>query len=631
MKSLHVIFIIAALAVAHVFFGGGDGTRLIYVLPTYALLGLSGTLAFLTFWKAPGKMDRACLLSAVVFAVYFAARMATSPSAWLAGFDFYPLLAALVLYFVTALVLTGSGPRFAIVCALIVLAVAHVAVGFWQFARDPEFHPLLPGGRGSGFRASGFFISPNHLAGFLETALLFATSLFFWAGFRAPGKILTAYIALLCLAGLLLTGSRGGYLSTGVGLTAFTCLSVWTLRRHLSRGLLPRMAGIAAAIALLGGVLMFAAEHSFGIRARTSTVFVSSDVRLELWEAAWKQFQLAPIFGTGSRTYLYYGRMFRAPLVQNDPIFAHSDWLETLAEYGIVGVLLAVVFFIAHLRHGWQRLTRMAARFSTGLMEGPDRRALALHLGTLSAIAACLVHAAMDFNLHITANALLAAFLFGTLASRRTRWDETPSPAAARTLHAIPGALGVCLLAVSVPRIPGELLAETARGKFAEGKIPQAQKLAGLAIARGVRNPDLYFQIGEVQRMLGYALGSGDAQDFAFENAHDAYAEALAIFPFDAGILVRDAWALSRLGRFEEAEPLLARAKELDPKKPLAWVCAAVHWNLRDRPVEAFANWQGALARDYRAVFPFLNELHETLDPQDLEKRAQSEAAAAQK
>ena len=97
MKSLHVALILASIALMQLFFGGGDGTRLIYTLPGNLLLGLAGVLALFSVRKAPGRMDRACLVTVLVLAAYLFVRIALSPSAWLAGFDFYALLAALLM------------------------------------------------------------------------------------------------------------------------------------------------------------------------------------------------------------------------------------------------------------------------------------------------------------------------------------------------------------------------------------------------------------------------------------------------------------------------------------------------------------------------------------------------------
>ena len=632
MKLLHATLILAAIAVMQLLFGGGDGSRAIYTLPGYVVLGVSGVLTLFSVWKAPARMDRACRISAVLLALYLFARIAFSPSAWLAGFDFYALLAAVLIYLVTALAVTSNLARSGTVCGLIVLGVIQVAVGAYQFAKDAHFNPLLPGGRGdAGFRASGFFISPNHLAGFLETALFLAMGLAFWGGFRARGRMLAGYLALVCLAGLVMTGSRGGYLSAGAGFIVFACLSVWTLRARLSHGMLPRMIGVIAAIAILGGGLAYVADRSFAIRARANAVFDTADVRFQLWDAAWKQFKLAPVLGTGSRTYVYYGRMFRTPQVEKDPVFAHNDWLQLLAEYGIAGLLLVIGFVVAHLRHGWQRWQKMIVRLSADAQESGERHALAIQIGTLSAIAACLVHAMMDFNLHIPANSLLAALLFGLLATRRTRTDELNASWMDRALHAIPAGLGIWMLILSLPRIRGEIFAEAARGNFATGKLQPALQNAREAIRRGVRNPDLYFQLGESQRMLSAYLKDGEAKRWALLDAHEAYTEALAIFPQDVGIVVRDAWALSRIGLFDEAAPLLARAKELDPNSPKVWVCSALCWKYRGDLDEALADYRKAVALSPGWVPHLLTELHEEFDPAEIEKLLQARDAVNRK
>ena len=621
MNALHATLILAAIAVMQLLFGGGDGTRLSYTLPGYLLLGLSGLLTLFSFWKAPARMNRACLLSAVLLALYLFARIALSPSAWLASFDWFAAVAALLVYFVTALFIGGNRARGAVVYGLLILALAQVAVGIFQFARDAQYNPLVSDGRGeASFRSSGLFISPNHLAGFLEVAFLLAMSLCFWGGFRALGKMLLGYLALVCLAGLVLTGSRGGYLSATAGFAVFACMSVWTIRRQHSQWLLPRMLGIIVAILLIGGSLAWVAERSFAIRARANTVFVSSDIRLQLWEAAWKQFRLAPVFGTGSRTYAYYGRMFRAPEIQNDPVFTHNDWLQTLAEYGIAGILLLTAFVTAHLRHGAQRWLRMADRLSPVTSSPAERHGLALQIGTMSAIAACLVHAVMDFNLHIPANMLLTAFLFGILATRRRRAEEKKTGWPERTLHAIPAGLGLCMLIAGAPRLPGELLVETARGKFATGQIGPALRDAGRALRWGARNPELYFQIGEVQRLLHHALDSEEAKEATLEQAHDAYAKALAIFPQEVKLVLRDAWALGRMGCFEEAEALLARAKELDPNLPVVWTYSALHWQFRNKPAEALADYRKAEQLGAGWIAIVASELHEKIDPAELEK-----------
>ena len=69
--------------------------------------------------KPQAAMDRACLFTAAACAVYFFIRIMVSPSAWLARADYFSLLAALLTYLVTALLVRRDGTRCAAVCGLI--------------------------------------------------------------------------------------------------------------------------------------------------------------------------------------------------------------------------------------------------------------------------------------------------------------------------------------------------------------------------------------------------------------------------------------------------------------------------------------------------------------------------------
>jgi len=90
-----------------------------------------------------------------------------------------------------------------------------------------------------------------------------------------------------------------------------------------------------------------------------------------MWLAAIDQFRKSPAIGTGAGTYLYYGRLFRRIQVQADPVHVHNDYLELLAEYGILGMIAMAVFLAAHTRRGLQN-SRWLVYYR--LRESPDCR-----------------------------------------------------------------------------------------------------------------------------------------------------------------------------------------------------------------------------------------------------------------
>jgi hypothetical protein len=264
----------------------------------------------------------------------------------------------------------------------------------------------------------------------------------------------------------------------------------------------------------------------------------------------------------------------------------------------------------------------MVGDFSPTLADDGERNSMALQLGSMSAVVACLVHAAMDFNLHIPANMLLTAWLFGMLATRQADPDEKQPGWPGRIPYAIPAGLGAWMLVTGGMKVPGELFVENARGKFANGQVGPGIEDAGQALAWGARNPELHFQIGEAQRLLSERLRSQGARLGALEEAYDAYAEAVAIFPKDVKLVLHAAWALDKLGRLDEAEKLFVQARELDPNSVTVLAFSALHRKLQGKPVEALADYRKAVQIGGGLVPVVLAELGEKLDPQELEKAA---------
>src|SRR5690606_10412334 len=134
----------------------------------------------------------------------------------------------------------------------------------------------------------------------------------------------------------------GGYLSLAGGLAGFLFLSLAVIRTLASgRRFLLICALVCAGAAGVVGTGIYAMRANLKIDRRLDMLMDFKNMRLQMWEAAMRQFQESPWIGTGARTYLYYGRKYRPdPGYDEDPIHAHNDYVELLAEYGVIGFLL---------------------------------------------------------------------------------------------------------------------------------------------------------------------------------------------------------------------------------------------------------------------------------------------------
>jgi O-antigen ligase len=126
------------------------------------------------------------------------------------------------------------------------------------------------------------------------------------------------------------------------------------------------------------------------------TMEVTGSKRVAMREDTWRLFLDHPLLGTGLGTleivFPPYDSLYDGRVVDH----AHNDYMEALAETGVVGGLCCAWFLVVVLLHSLTRLTEPGSSFG-----------LVLNLSGLIACSGMLVHSLVDFNLHIPANALL--------------------------------------------------------------------------------------------------------------------------------------------------------------------------------------------------------------------------------
>jgi len=585
MRYAAFFLFVVAFVLMQILLGGAG---LVYRFPGDLLLGVAG-VALVFVRRERFHCSAWSGISALLLAGFVIGRTFWSPVEYLARWDLFLALGALLAYFMTSRYFVRSHERLVVVGVLGALALVHVGIGAIQFKQDDNFM-LIPWMIRSDWdwRASGFYIYPNHLAGLLEMVCFLALGICCWGRVQSWLRILAGYCALMCVAGIALTGSRGGYLSTLFGLVIFCGISLWVIHRVRPDRQWPMtLAALFGVSLLVGGALFFMAK-SASISTRVDTVYDPTNMRLQMWQSALQQFRLSPVIGTGSGTFLYYAREFRSPEVQADPIFVHNDYLHLLAEYGVIGAVLGAVFLGFHIFAacgGLRRIVncKLKPEWRTSSNE------LALAMGALCGVAALLVHSVFDFNFHLPANAMLGAMLFAIMATPSADLKpvgEKPRRGSGWQAWVVPP-VAVALLALAVPLLPGEYYCELARRALRDRRYEESRALAERALGYERKNPNLFFYLGQARHFLTEGMEDSVARAALHEQAAEAYEEGLKLFPKDTRLLLKLGQTLDLAGRFADADVIYRRAIDGDPNFGNVYAYYGLHFQLQRRLQDA--------------------------------------------
>jgi len=237
----------------------------------------------------------------------------------------------------------------------------------------------------------GPYVDRDHFAGLMELIAPGGLSLMILRGERRELWPMLTMFTLLPIGALFLSASRGGIISFLCEVGLLLVLAFY--ERMEARTLLAGAVVLLLVAGVLGWIGIGRALERF---QQYRGLEVSEGRRLEMTHDSWKIFMDHPVLGTGFGTlqevFPKYETLYDGRVVNH----AHDDYVELLAEAGIVGGLLALAFLAVLVSRGWK-----AMKASRGSLE------LALHIGALVACFGMLVHSLVDFNLHIPANALV--------------------------------------------------------------------------------------------------------------------------------------------------------------------------------------------------------------------------------
>jgi len=306
----------------------------------------------------------------------------------------------------------GSGALRAFGVAVLSFAGAMGLFAILQFAAGTHRIYGIVGTPSGGL--FGSYVNPDHFAGLMEMTV--PVAILYLAGHRKRAALGTAalrvFAVTLAVASLMLTGSRGGLLAV----LAEVAIAAVVLRRARTQTFEARRLAVGAALALLSGVMLFAYVGWGGAAQRLGSVGNVSKTwadwagqRRSMTVDTLRMWRDHPLLGIGLGDFEIAYPLYQS-LPSDDYIeHAHDDYVEALAETGLLGGLLIVwalaAFFYAAFR-GWGQPFQAQGNWT--------------RLGAAIGCCGLLLHSLWDFNLHIPANAAWFSVLAGIAAARQT-------------------------------------------------------------------------------------------------------------------------------------------------------------------------------------------------------------------
>lgn len=518
----------------------------------------------------------------VAFVIYAVARCLTDNLHYPARRELSSILTYASLFFLASNNLTRRNTATIVSMALVCLAFAVAGLAIYQFSTHsgniwgmykPEQYLA---------RASGTFVNPNHLAGFLELIVPLAISYMFMGRLPIIAKVLLGYCTLMMITAICMSLSRGGMLVMGVTLALIFVALLFQRDFWLKSAI-----SIILFAALIGGALMqmSAVERRFG-KLYTDSGKVT-DARVRLWHAATEIYAKAPVLGPGPGHFDYEFRQYEPKGWVERAQFAHNDYLNALCDWGAIGLALLLVCS-ALVYFGVLRTWPFVRKQPNELGSMRSNKG-ALVFGAAFSIFAILLHSFTDFNLHIPANAMVSVVLAGLLTAhwRFATEGYWINPRAVGKV-----ALTGCIIAIGV-----YVGAQASKDRAEFTWLQRAQQIdnyssekqSALLHAWEVA-PDNYqtaYEIGEYYRLQSWAGQKG--YEKLAQEAMTWYDRAMALNPYDPYTPMRYGMCLDWLDKRDEAGKYFDKAKQLGPNDftvltYLAWHQMQIdNWKEADR------------------------------------------------
>ena len=316
---------------------------------------------------------------------------------------------ALFIFFAASLVFINSATRLRKVVAII--AVFGFIYSFFAILQS-----FLSPGKIYGLYETRFavpfgsFVNRHNFAAYMEMTMCIPLGLLFVGAVNKDKRLL--YITAIALMGvaLLLSGSRGGF----VALLGEVILLIILTTGSKKRGSLFIKTGLAVGLiaAIVAGSVFVGGESSLTRLVESAS---SNDVttdRAHIWNVTLdviaNNLPLGAGFGAFGVAYTPFDDRSGLERVEQ----AHNDYLQAVADAGVVGIVIGgfLLFWLF-------RLGLKAAKTGNTYRRG-------VGIGALAGCFGILIHSIFDFVLHTTAISVIFVILMSLIVASLNRYED---------------------------------------------------------------------------------------------------------------------------------------------------------------------------------------------------------------
>lgn len=533
------VFVLLGWTLASVFANGGETWKVAVV--TLLVVPGSGLCLF-------AKKENFRVLDWVVLLVggYFLSRACLSPVYDIARFDILLIGLGMLAYFSSSTMMQSVWGRQAFLLFLVLGLLLQIGGVSWQFFEDSSWR-FLRSPRAQEI-TSGLFYLQNYFVGFLELLVPTLFAWMIWQRRLSPLVWLAGGLLILGVVCTFLAQVRSGAVAFSVAflLVAFNAVKardLESLAGRITSNTVGRVLVVVIGVAILG-LSVLGTKMVIESRGGEEAAAMNLHARLQLAGTAFDTWKQSPIFGVGGNGFSYYFPQLCEDLRRTfgDAKTAHNEYLQVLANYGVVGLglvmlLWGVSFYHALISLSFEKELRWEGRW--------------LPIVVVAVLVSELLRATIDFNLHSLPNFLALSMLVGSVSNSR-RLEK--SRGGLVRLLVVASCAGLLLY---VSRKDFLVLPSRWQLMTAEVEGNELEALKNFEIIRKQAPEFLTSRRAGRMSLKVYLL---EPNQVNLERTRKDWEQAAGLHPFDGEVAANLARVYSEGGSFQEAEVYYERA-----------------------------------------------------------------------